>query len=103
MKIQEKFFYLRVMVKSEVFIMSTFFGFLLKLGYLLIDKLPSISFALPVEIVNQAVDMLTGVAYFIPFATLIPLFALKMAIINFRIALAVLKFVKSFIPGISGG
>lgn len=83
--------------------MSIFFSFLLKIGYFLIDKLPSIYFVLPLEMVNQASVILSGVAYFIPFATLIPLFALKIYVINFRVAVAVFKFVKSFIPGISGG
>lgn len=83
--------------------MSVFFSFLLKVGYFLIDKLPAIDFVLPFEMVNQASVILSGVAYFIPFATLIPLFTLKLTVVGFRIAVAVFKFVKSFIPGISGG
>lgn len=83
--------------------MSTFFSFLLKVGYLLISNLPSLDFVMPDDIVSGAVSIFSGIAYFLPMTSIIALFNIKISVIVFRIAVAVFKFVKSFIPGISGG
>lgn len=83
--------------------MRLFFQFLLDVGYFLISKFPEIDFVLPPDLVGGASSILSCVAYFIPFATLVPLFSLKFLVVSFRIVVAVFKFVKSFIPFISGG
>ena len=66
----------------------------------------------PLSVVNIAVDFLLGidivvnfvqvVAYIVPFNNLVPLFRLTFALFGFRIAIAILRFIKSLIPTLRG-
>lgn len=63
----------------------------------------------PLSIVNVAVDLVTSipvvgkfltiVAYVIPWDNLVPLFVIIFAMLFLRIAIAILRFIMSLLPG----
>lgn len=66
----------------------------------------------PLVVVDVVVDLVTSipvvtkfimfVAYVIPWNNLVPIFVIVMALLGLRIMIALLKFIKGFIPFIGG-
>lgn len=76
----------------------TIIKFFLNLGLKMLKILPSLSFVIPPDIVSGATFIFSGIGYFLPINAIVALFSVKMIVITFRLVLAVLKIVKSFLP-----
>ena len=67
----------------------------------LLSSLPGFDVTIPLDFFDNVSDFLTGVSFFLPMQSLIALFEIKMTVVTFRLAWAILLRIKSFIPEIS--
>lgn len=58
-----------------------------------IGLLPSIPFEIPSGILNGLSHLFYGVGWFLPLSGLIPIFSISMAILGFRISMAIAKYI----------
>lgn len=77
------------------FLITSFFDFVI--GLLPTVTIPSVVFPESVR------SFFSAAQYFLPMTTVVWAFGAVMLLTFIRLAVAVLRFVKSFIPGISGG
>ena len=67
----------------------------------LLSALPGFDVTIPLDFFDNVSDFLTGVSFFLPMQSLVALFEIKMTVVTFRLAWAILLRIKSFIPEIS--
>ena len=74
-------------------------GILLFIPNLLFSMLPTIEFTIPDNILSGVSDIFAMVGYFFPIAALLPILVMSLALDMFRIVVAIVVRIKSFIPG----
>jgi hypothetical protein len=80
-------------------ILELIFGLLLFIPNLLLSLLPTISLELPANIVAGITPVFGAIAFFFPIAALLPIIIMSVALDSFKIIVAIVIRIKSFIPG----
>lgn len=70
--------------------------------FFVLDKIPVISFTLPESVFTSLTTILNGISFFVPIALLTPIFIFEIAWFGFKMVLAIVRLVKSFIPTMGG-
>lgn len=68
----------------------------------LVGLLPSVSFALPDGLFDAVHSIFYGVGWCLPVAALSPILVVEVALIGFKLVLAIVVRIKSFIPTLGG-
>lgn len=74
------------------------FKFLLNLGLKLLDLIPEVSLTIPDDMLGSVAFIFQGIAFFLPIGTLSALFSFKLVVWGLRMALAIMRFIRDFIP-----
>ena len=64
----------------------------------LIDMLPTVAYNLPPGILDTSEMLFSNIGYVMPMSGLMPLFVFLIALNNFKLILAIIVRIKSFIP-----
>lgn len=83
-------------------IIEGIFGAIMKLVLGIIGKLPDFNMTVPADIAPAIATIFGGIAYFLPISALMPLIFYKFFIHSGKAVIAIIKFVKSFIPTMGG-
>lgn len=86
------------MITILIFILGGCFS----LAFLLVSSLPSFDITLPFTAFNVLQDLFNGIAFFLPMNTIATIFSIKLAVVGFRFAWAIILRIKSFIPLLGG-
>lgn len=72
---------------------------LIKVPFLLIiGLLPKVNITLPSSLFNSLHSLLYGVGYLLPLKGLVPIFVMSLSLSLFKITMAIILRIKSFIP-----
>lgn len=63
-----------------------------------ISLLPTVNFTFPSNLLSTISDLVVGIGYVLPIPALMPIFFISISITMFKVVLAIIVRVKSFIP-----
>lgn len=79
-------------------IVEAFFNIFFFLPNLIISWLPNLNIGIPEGVLNGLRDVFKGLGYFLPVNGLLPILITSLALDSFKIIMAIIVRLKSFIP-----